>query len=224
MKVNGSIALVTGANRGLGQVFARELVNRGAAKMYAAARDPLAVTEPGVIPARSRDERIISGLNGYFPGRANAEGIAFVSSSPPGPGQALASSTHRADPGSIMPISPTCLPRRRQASQEPHPGARPVSVKRGDPILADPLRRPTTAGGPPSGRPSALRPRARPDSVGQGAGGRRHRPAALQYVRRLRFPKPRARLQDAGRERRWGWLWRCHMIPRLSSGSTLTRR
>jgi len=166
MKVNGSIALVTGANRGLGQVFARELVNRGAAKMYAAARDPLAVTEPGVIPARSRDERIISGLNGYFPGRANAEGIAFVSSSPPGPGQALASSTHRADPGSIMPISPTCLPRRRQASQEPHPGARPVSVKRGDPILADPLRRPTTAGGA-----AFWPPKCAPTSGATGFGG-----------------------------------------------------
>jgi NAD(P)-dependent dehydrogenase (short-subunit alcohol dehydrogenase family) len=50
MKINGSVALVTGANRGLGQMFARELVSRGAAKVYGAARDPLAVTEPGVTP------------------------------------------------------------------------------------------------------------------------------------------------------------------------------
>jgi NAD(P)-dependent dehydrogenase (short-subunit alcohol dehydrogenase family) len=50
VKINGSVALVTGANRGLGQVFARELVRRGAAKVYGAARHPDAVTEPGVTP------------------------------------------------------------------------------------------------------------------------------------------------------------------------------
>ena len=30
MKIDGSVALVTGANRGLGRVYARELVSRGA--------------------------------------------------------------------------------------------------------------------------------------------------------------------------------------------------
>ncbi len=50
MKIDGSVALVTGANRGLGRVYARELVSRGAAKIYGAARDPAAVTEPGVTP------------------------------------------------------------------------------------------------------------------------------------------------------------------------------
>ena len=50
MKIAGSVALVTGAGRGLGRVFARELVSRGAAKVYGAARDPAAVTEPGVTP------------------------------------------------------------------------------------------------------------------------------------------------------------------------------
>ena len=50
MKIAGSVALVTGANRGLGQVYARELVRRGAAKVYGAARKPAAVTEPGVTP------------------------------------------------------------------------------------------------------------------------------------------------------------------------------
>jgi NAD(P)-dependent dehydrogenase (short-subunit alcohol dehydrogenase family) len=50
MKIGGSVALVTGANRGLGQVYARELVSRGAAKVYGAARHPAAVTEPGVTP------------------------------------------------------------------------------------------------------------------------------------------------------------------------------
>ncbi len=50
MKIDGSVALVTGANRGLGRVYTRELVRRGAAKVYGAARDPAAVTEPGVTP------------------------------------------------------------------------------------------------------------------------------------------------------------------------------
>jgi NAD(P)-dependent dehydrogenase (short-subunit alcohol dehydrogenase family) len=50
MKIDGSVALVTGANRGLGRVYARELAGRGAAKVYGAARDPAAVTEPGVTP------------------------------------------------------------------------------------------------------------------------------------------------------------------------------
>jgi NAD(P)-dependent dehydrogenase (short-subunit alcohol dehydrogenase family) len=50
MKIEGSVALVTGAGRGLGRVFARELVSRGAARVYGAARDPAAVAEPGVTP------------------------------------------------------------------------------------------------------------------------------------------------------------------------------
>lgn len=50
MKIDGSVALVTGAGRGLGRIYARELVSRGAAKVYGAARDPATVTEPGVIP------------------------------------------------------------------------------------------------------------------------------------------------------------------------------
>ncbi len=50
MKIEGSTALVTGANRGLGRVYARELVSRGAARVYGAARDAGGVTEPGVIP------------------------------------------------------------------------------------------------------------------------------------------------------------------------------
>ena len=50
MKIGGSVALVTGANRGLGRAYARELVRRGAAKVYGAARQPAQVTEPGVTP------------------------------------------------------------------------------------------------------------------------------------------------------------------------------
>jgi NAD(P)-dependent dehydrogenase (short-subunit alcohol dehydrogenase family) len=50
MKIAGSVALVTGAGRGLGRVFAAELVSRGAAKVYGAARDPAAVTDAGITP------------------------------------------------------------------------------------------------------------------------------------------------------------------------------
>ena len=39
MKVDGSVALVTGANRGLGRACARELVGRGAAKVYGRCRE-----------------------------------------------------------------------------------------------------------------------------------------------------------------------------------------
>jgi NAD(P)-dependent dehydrogenase (short-subunit alcohol dehydrogenase family) len=38
MKIDGSVALVTGANRGLGRAYARELVSRGAAKVYGSPR------------------------------------------------------------------------------------------------------------------------------------------------------------------------------------------
>jgi len=52
MKVAGSIALVTGANRGLGRAFAEALVEMGAAKVYAAARNPEAMTLTGVVPLK----------------------------------------------------------------------------------------------------------------------------------------------------------------------------
>jgi len=48
MKIENSVALVTGANRGIGRAFAIELIARGAGKVYAAARDPSALDVPGV--------------------------------------------------------------------------------------------------------------------------------------------------------------------------------
>jgi NAD(P)-dependent dehydrogenase (short-subunit alcohol dehydrogenase family) len=48
MKISGSVALVTGANRGLGRHFAEQLLARGAAKVYATARDPRSIDLPGV--------------------------------------------------------------------------------------------------------------------------------------------------------------------------------
>lgn len=40
MKIEGSVALVTGANGGIGQAFVRELLKRGAKKVYLGVRDP----------------------------------------------------------------------------------------------------------------------------------------------------------------------------------------
>ena len=50
MQIEGSVALVSGANRGIGKAIAHELLSRGAAKVYAAVRDPATVTEPGLVP------------------------------------------------------------------------------------------------------------------------------------------------------------------------------
>lgn len=52
MQVKDSIALVTGANRGLGRAWAAALLQQGARKVYAAARDPATVDLPGAIPVR----------------------------------------------------------------------------------------------------------------------------------------------------------------------------
>ncbi|GAA2171765.1 MULTISPECIES: SDR family oxidoreductase [Glycomyces] len=52
MHIEGSIALVTGANRGLGRHFARQLLERGAAKVYAGSRRIDAVDLPGVEPVQ----------------------------------------------------------------------------------------------------------------------------------------------------------------------------
>lgn len=51
MKIEDSVALVTGANRGLGKALVDALLAKGAAKVYACARDPRTLTH--------RDARIV---------------------------------------------------------------------------------------------------------------------------------------------------------------------
>ena len=51
MNIEGSVALVTGANRGIGLAIVRELLVRGAAKVYAGAREVASVAPmAGVVP------------------------------------------------------------------------------------------------------------------------------------------------------------------------------
>jgi NAD(P)-dependent dehydrogenase (short-subunit alcohol dehydrogenase family) len=52
MDIQGSVVLVTGANRGLGRAFVEGLLKAGAAKVYAGARDPATVETNGAVPVR----------------------------------------------------------------------------------------------------------------------------------------------------------------------------
>jgi NAD(P)-dependent dehydrogenase (short-subunit alcohol dehydrogenase family) len=50
MRIEGSVGLVTGADRGIGAAFARQLIARGAAKVYAAGRHSDLVTSSDLTP------------------------------------------------------------------------------------------------------------------------------------------------------------------------------
>ncbi|KAB8139703.1 SDR family NAD(P)-dependent oxidoreductase [Chloroflexia bacterium SDU3-3] len=52
MQIEGSVALVTGANRGIGAAYVQALLAAGAAKVYAAARNPQALAELAAQDAR----------------------------------------------------------------------------------------------------------------------------------------------------------------------------
>jgi NAD(P)-dependent dehydrogenase (short-subunit alcohol dehydrogenase family) len=52
MRIQDSVAFITGANRGLGLAFARELLGRGAKKVYAGVRNPDGIDLPGVVPVK----------------------------------------------------------------------------------------------------------------------------------------------------------------------------
>ncbi|GAA4541313.1 SDR family oxidoreductase [Pseudonocardia xishanensis] len=50
MQIAGSVALVTGANRGLGRELAAQLLERGAKTVYAGVRDPGSVADARLVP------------------------------------------------------------------------------------------------------------------------------------------------------------------------------
>jgi NAD(P)-dependent dehydrogenase (short-subunit alcohol dehydrogenase family) len=52
MRIEGSVVLVTGANRGLGAEYVRQLLDRGAAKVYATARNPESIQVQGAVPVK----------------------------------------------------------------------------------------------------------------------------------------------------------------------------
>ncbi|HEX7841448.1 MAG TPA: SDR family oxidoreductase [Kofleriaceae bacterium] len=68
MKIHNAVALVTGANRGLGLAFTRALLAGGARKVYAAARDPSTIRLPGVqavVLDVTREEDIAAAARAY---------------------------------------------------------------------------------------------------------------------------------------------------------------
>ncbi|GID25429.1 SDR family oxidoreductase [Paractinoplanes brasiliensis] len=50
--IKNSVVLVTGGSRGIGKALVDDLFQRGAAKVYATARDPRTITHPGAVPLR----------------------------------------------------------------------------------------------------------------------------------------------------------------------------
>lgn len=50
MQLQNAVVFITGANRGLGRAFAQAALAAGAAKVYAAARQPDSIDLPGVVP------------------------------------------------------------------------------------------------------------------------------------------------------------------------------
>ncbi len=52
MGIEGCVALVTGANRGLGAAYTKALLEQGAAKVYAAVRRPETISDPRLVPVR----------------------------------------------------------------------------------------------------------------------------------------------------------------------------
>ncbi|WNY33052.1 hypothetical protein Q9Q99_12510 [Curtobacterium flaccumfaciens] len=72
MDIAGSVALVTGSNRGIGRRFALQLLERGATKVYATARRPELVDIEGRRGAAAQHHRPGIGRGGGAPPRATS--------------------------------------------------------------------------------------------------------------------------------------------------------
>ena len=70
MILTDSVALVTGANRGLGARLVTELLRAGAAKVYATSRTPAA---PASVGADSRVRPLVLDITGRKPPRARVQ-------------------------------------------------------------------------------------------------------------------------------------------------------
>jgi NAD(P)-dependent dehydrogenase (short-subunit alcohol dehydrogenase family) len=52
VQIEGGVAIVTGANRGIGRALTEALLERGAGKVYGAARDVVKIADPRVVPVQ----------------------------------------------------------------------------------------------------------------------------------------------------------------------------
>jgi len=110
MQVKGSIALVTGANRGIGKAYVRALLEAGAEKVYAAARNPDEIDiSPRVVPIKldvikSEDIALVAALAKDVTLLVNNAGISSVSFSEQAPSVSIKTLREELEVNAIAPL------------------------------------------------------------------------------------------------------------------------